>query len=80
MSHLSKITNLEITRQFKLVKDPISKRVNNLLINKTKPVTLHNNLLKFRYPDEKFELKEDRLKMTTNKSYNVDIANFSVTN
>ena len=37
LSSLSKITTPEHSSQFKLVKDPISNRVNDLLINKTKP-------------------------------------------
>ena len=40
MSPLSKITNPEHTNQYKLVKDPSSNRFNDLLINKTKPVSL----------------------------------------
>ena len=40
MSSSSKITNPECTSQFKLIKDPDSKRANDLLINKTIPVTL----------------------------------------
>ena len=40
LSPLSKITNPENTSQFKLVKVPDSNRVNDLLINKTIPVTL----------------------------------------
>ena len=42
-SSLSKITNLEHTSQFKLVKDPDSKRANGFLINKIIPVTICNN-------------------------------------
>ena len=75
MSPLSKITNPEITSQFNLVKDLNSNRVNDLLIDKTTPVTLYNNLLTFRDTDRKFELQGDLLKMITNESYNVDIAN-----
>ena len=45
LSPLSKITNSDHNSQFNLVKDPNSKRVNDLLINKTLPVTLYNNLL-----------------------------------
>ena len=44
MSPLSRITNPENTTQFKLVKDPNSNRVNDLLINKTIPITLYNNV------------------------------------
>ena len=72
---LSKITNPEHTSQFKLVKVPDSNRVNDLLINKTIPVTLYNNLLTFRDTDEKFELGGEISKMMTNKNYNVHLAN-----
>ena len=37
---LSKKTNLENSSKFKLVKDSNSNRVNNLIINKTIPITL----------------------------------------
>ena len=48
ISSLSKITNPANTCQFKLVKDSYSNRVNDLLIDNTIPITLHNNLLTFR--------------------------------
>ena len=73
----SKITTPENTSQFKLVKDSTSNRVNDLLINKTIPVTLQDNLLTFRDTGREFELKGDLLKMITNKNYNVDLANLS---
>ena len=73
-SPLSIITNRDPTSRFELVNDPDSKRVNDLLINKTKPVTLYDNLLTFR---EKFRLKGGILKMITNKNYNKDLANLS---
>ena len=38
------------------------------------PITLHNNLLTFRYSGKVFELKEEFLKMITNKNYNVNLA------
>ena len=41
MSPLSKITNLENTSQFKLVKDSSSNRVNDLLIYISIPVTFY---------------------------------------
>ena len=50
-SPLPKITNAEYTSQFKLVKDPQSNRVDHLLLNKTIPVTLYENLLTFRGTD-----------------------------
>ena len=67
LSLLSKITNPKNTSQFKLAKDPDSNRFNDLLINKTIPVTLYNNLLTFRDTDKKFELKGDLLKVITKK-------------
>ena len=71
---LSKIFNPEQTSQFKLVKDPSSKWVNDFLINKTIPVTVFNILLTFRDTDKKFELQGDLSKKKTNKNYNVDLA------
>ena len=68
MSPPSKVTNLENTSQFTLVKAPDSNKVNDLLINKTIPVTLFNNLLKFRDTDKEFDLQGDLLKMMTNKN------------
>ena len=77
MSLLSKITNPENTTQFKIVKDSTSNRVNDLKINNSKPITLHNNLLTFRDTNKQFELKGDLLKMITNKNYNVDLASLA---
>ena len=47
LSPLSKITKLEHTSQFKLIRDSNSNGVSELLINKTIPVTLQKNLLTF---------------------------------
>ena len=77
MSPLSKITNPENTTQFKLVKDSNSKRVNDLKINKTIPITLNNNLLTIRDTGKEFELRGDLLKMITNKNFNVNLASLS---
>ena len=77
MSPLSKITNPENTAQFILIKDSSSNRVNDLKINNSIPITLHNNLLTFRDTNKQFELKGDLLKMITNKNYNVDLASLS---
>ena len=74
MSPLSKIANPENSSQFKLVKDSSSNRVNDLLIHKSIPIILHDNLLTFRYTGKVIELKGDLLKMITNKNYNVDLA------
>ena len=71
LSPLSLITNPDHTSQFKLLKDPQSNRVNDPIINKTKPNTLNNNLLTFR---RKFELQGDLLELITNKNDNVDLA------
>ena len=74
MTPSSKISSPEITSQFRLVKDSNSNRVNDLKINKTIPITLHDNLLTFRDTGKVFELKGDLLKMITNNNYNVDLA------
>ena len=74
ISPLSKITDPENTSQFKLVKSSILKRVNDLLIHNTIPITLYNNLLTFRETSKTFELKEDLFKKTTFKNFNVDLA------
>ena len=77
MSPLSRITNPENKSQFKLVKDSTSNRVNDLKINNSIPITLHNNLLTFRDTNKQFELKVDLLKMITNKNYNVNLASLA---
>ena len=77
ISPLSKIIIPENTTQFKLEKDPSSKRVNDLKIHNSIPITLHNNLLTFRDSGKVFELKGELLKMITNKSYNVNHASLS---
>ena len=74
LSLLAKITNPENSTQFKLVKACNSNRVNNLLIKKTIPITLHDSFLRFRDTGKIFELKGELLKMITNKNYNVDLA------
>ena len=77
MSPLSKITNPENSTQFKLVKDPNSNRVNDLLLKNKIPITLYNNMITFLDTGKEFELKGDLLKMVTNKNYNVDHASLS---
>ena len=66
-SLLSKITNPEHTNQFKLVKDLDSNKVNDLLMNRTIPVTLSDNLLTFRDTDKKFEVEGALFKMIIKK-------------
>ena len=70
----SNITNCEHTSQFELLKDPQTNRVNDLSLDKTKPVNFDDNLLTFFDTDKEFEMGGDRLKMITNKYYNVDLA------
>ena len=77
LSRLSKITNPDNTTQFKLVKDPNSKRVNDLLIHNSIPVTLHDNLLTFRVTGKIFEMKGDLLIIIIDKNYNVDLSSLS---
>ena len=67
LSPLSKIINPQHTSQFNLVKDPDSNRVNDLLKNKTIPVTLYNNLLTFLDTDKNFEI-QDLSKMIFNEN------------
>ena len=74
MSPLSRITNPEISSQFKLVKDFSSNRVNDLKINNTIPITLYGNMLTFRDTNKQFELKRDLLEMITNSKFNFDLA------
>ena len=74
MSALSKITNPEVSSHFELVNYSSSNRFNDLLLQKTIPITLHDNLLTFRDTGKALELKRDLLKMITNKNYKVDLA------
>ena len=73
LSSLSKITNPKHTSQFKLV-DLQSNRVNDLLINKTIPVTFYGNSLNFRDTEETFKMEVDLSKMITNEDYSVRLA------
>ena len=77
LSPSSKITNLEITSQFNLVKDSQLNRVNDLLISKTIPNTLYNIFLRFVGIDKKSELLGYLLETTTIENFNVDHAKFS---
>ena len=66
LSPLSRITNPENYSQFKLVKDPNSNRVNDLLMKNKIPITLYGNMLTFRDTNKQFELTGDLLEMVTN--------------
>ena len=59
----TKTTNPENTSQFKLVKDPNSNRVIDLIIHNSIPITLQDNLLTFRDSNKKMELKGELLKI-----------------
>ena len=77
MSPLSKITNPENDRQFKLVEDSNSNRVNDLLFKNKIPIILYGNILTFRDTGKEFELKGDLLEMITNSKYNVNHASLA---
>ena len=77
MSPLPKVTKPDNSSQIKLLKDANSNRVNDLLLNKTIPITLYNNLLTFRETGKEFELKGNVLKMITNENYNFDHASLA---
>ena len=77
LSPLSKITNPENASQFKIVKYSSSKRVNDLEVHNSIPITLHNNLLTIRGTNKQIDLQGDLLEMITNKNCNVDLAKFS---
>ena len=77
LSPLAKITNLENSTQYKLVKDSNLNGVNDLKINKSIPITLYNNMLTFPDSGKVFELKGDFLEMITNKNYNKDLASLA---
>ena len=70
---LAEITNFENCTQLKLVNYSSSNRVNDMLIHNSIPITLHDNLLKFRDTYKQFEFKGDLLKIITKKNYNVDL-------
>ena len=65
-SLLINLVRLESIGQFRLVKDAISNRVIDVLINKTAFVNLFDNLLTFCDSYKKFNLKGDLFKMITN--------------
>ena len=77
MSPLSRITNLDNTSQFRLVRDHNSNRVNDILMKNKRPITLYGNMLTFRDTNKQFELKGDLLEMITNSKFNVDLASLS---
>ena len=77
LSLLPKNNFPDYSSQFKLVKDQNSNKVNDLLINKTIPVTLCDSFLTFRVTDKRFDFQGDVLKIITNKIYTIDLAKLS---
>ena len=55
LSPLINLVKPEYPSQFKLLNNTNSDRVNDLLMNKTIPVTLHDNLFTFSKSNKKFE-------------------------
>ena len=77
LSLLSRPTKSQHTSQAELVKSLDLNRVSDLLKNDTIPVTLYDSLLATSETDKKLKLAEKFLKIVSNKSYNVDLANLS---
>ena len=76
VSALSKIINPEHTSQYKLEKVPDFYRMDDLLINKTIPVTLCGNLLTFLDTDELFRLEAEFFKMMTERTTMLTLLNY----
>ena len=74
LSPLSEIAYAQHATQFKLIKYPEANWVKNLLITKTIPNMIYDNLMTLCDTDKNFELKANLLKKITNENYNVDHA------
>ena len=61
--------------QFRFIKDHISFRLIDFLINTSIPVTFYSNMLIFRDTNKSFKLNGDLLKRLTNYNFNVDHSN-----
>ena len=72
---IPKFANPRQTSRLKVLKDPHTNRVIDLLINKAMPVNLYNNLLIFPDTLEKFKVQGELLKMVTNKNFIVKLDN-----
>ena len=73
----SSLVNLfkpENKSQFKLVKDQISVRINEFLINGGIPVSLYSNMLTFRDSNKSFKLDGYLLETMTNYDFKVNHA------
>ena len=74
----SSLVNLfepENKSQFKLEKDPNSNKMNEFLINTSKPVTLYSMMLTFRDSNISFKLNGDLLKTMTICNFNATHSN-----
>ena len=71
VSPLINMFNPGNTSQFKLIEDPKTNSVNDVLINKI-PVTLYDSSITLRDSNKKFELKAELLKMINDYKFNVD--------
>ena len=74
LSPLTKITNFEHRSQFKILRDLHSNQIKDLLIKKSIPVNLYDNLLTIRDTNKMFEFGGELLKMITYRHYNIDLA------
>ena len=65
----------ENKRQFKLIKDLNSTKINDFNINGCIPVTLYSNMVTFRDTNKFFKLNGDLVKTMTNYKFNVSHSN-----
>ena len=75
VSPLLHLVKPEETTEIILVKDPNSNRVDGLLIYKTTPVALFDNLSIFRGTNKKFRLKRNLLEKLTKYNFLLDKSN-----
>ena len=74
-SSLPNLFKPENKRQFRLIKDLNSVRMNEFSIHGSMPVTLCSNMLTFRDSNKTFKLDGDLLKTMTIYKFNVDYSN-----
>ena len=74
----SSLVNLfkpENKSRFRILKHPISTKMNGFLVNGGIPVTLFSNMSLFRDSNSSFELDGDLLEAVTNYDFNVKLSN-----
>ena len=74
-SSLVNLLKPENRSKFRLIKDFISTKMNDFLLNASVPVTLYSNMLSFRVTNKSFKIDGDLLKTMTNYNFNVDHSN-----